>query len=96
LVKSSVSAFRESKYIICCDLRILIISRRQNNLDMNVKYCIVCSFALAIHPKPRDAKDLDIFVEPSRGNGENLINILVEFGFTNTEIKPEDFTKKIR
>ena len=35
----------------------------------SVKYCIVGSFALAIHARPRYTKDMDIVVEPEEENG---------------------------
>jgi len=57
-----------------------------------VKYCIVGSFALAVHAKPRYTKDLDIFVESTRENSEKIVNALKEFGFELKDISSEDFT----
>jgi len=59
-----------------------------------VKYCIVGSFALAVHAKPRYTKDIDILVEPTKENGEKIIAVLKEFGFELKDISGEDFTNK--
>jgi len=59
-----------------------------------VKYCIVGSFALAIHAKPRYTKDLDIFVEPTKENVERIIVALKEFGFELENLSGKDFTNK--
>lgn len=59
-----------------------------------VKYCIVGSFALAIHSKPRYTKDIDIFIEPSEENGEKLIQVLKEFGFQDINLTKKDFTEE--
>jgi len=59
-----------------------------------VKYCIVGSFALAVHAKPRYTKDIDILVEPTKENSEKIIAVLKEFGFGLKDISGEDFTNK--
>lgn len=38
-----------------------------------VKYCIVGSFAVAFHARPRYTKDMDILVEPSVENGKRIV-----------------------
>jgi len=37
-----------------------------------VKYCIVGAYAVAFYAKPRFTKDMDVFVEPTIGNGTRL------------------------
>lgn len=57
-----------------------------------VHYCIVRSYALAFHARPRYTKDIDILVEPSEENAEKLLDVLDEFGFGSLGLTAEDFT----
>ena len=61
-----------------------------------VHYCIVGAFAVAVYALPRYTKDLDIFVEPSMGNGERICRALRDFGFGSLSIEPKDFAQKDR
>ncbi|RLB14432.1 MAG: hypothetical protein DRG63_08505 [Deltaproteobacteria bacterium] len=58
-----------------------------------VKYCIVGAFAVAYYAKPRYTKDIDILVEPSQKNAENLLKALHEFGFGSLALSTQDFTE---
>ncbi len=60
----------------------------------NVKYCIIGSFALAFHAKPRYTKVMDILIEPSVKNAERVINALKEFGFESLGLVKKDFMKR--
>ncbi len=62
----------------------------------NVKYCIIGSYALAFHARPRYTKDLDIFIEPKTENAGKVISVLREFGFQNLDITEEDLVEKDR
>ncbi len=53
-----------------------------------------CSFALALHARPRYTKDMDIIIEPSLKNGQKLGIVLQEFGFGSLNLKPEDFCQE--
>lgn len=55
------------------------------------KYCIVGAFAVAYHAQPRYTKDLDILVEPTLNNGQNIVKALVDFGFGSLKLKAKDF-----
>ena len=57
-----------------------------------VRYCIIGSYALAFHARPRYTKDLDILVEASTENAEKLIRVLKEFGFGSLNLSAADFT----
>ena len=57
-------------------------------------YCIIGSYALAFHARPRYTKDIDILIESSSENVERLLNALDEFGFGSLELKEEDFTQE--
>ncbi len=59
----------------------------------NVRYCIVGSFALAFHARPRYTKDLDILVEPSAQNGQRILSALNDFGFGSLQLSEQDFMK---
>lgn len=59
-----------------------------------VKYCIVGAYAVGFYGYPRYTKDMDIFIEPSLQNGQNIVRALDEFGFGSLKITAQDFTKK--
>jgi len=61
-----------------------------------VRYCIVGAFAVGFHAVPRYTKDLDIWVEPTEGNGQRICLALQDFGFGSLKIVPQDFSKKGR
>ena len=58
-----------------------------------VKYCVIGSFALAIHAKPRYTKDIDILIEPEEKNSSAILRTLRQFGFSSIEITEKDFLK---
>lgn len=57
----------------------------------NVRYCIIGSFALAIHAKPRYTKDMDILLELEEENAAAVIQALREFGFKSPDLSEKDF-----
>jgi len=59
----------------------------------NVRYCIIGSYALAFHAKPRYTKAIDILIEASSENAKKLLNALSEFGFGSLDLSVEDFTQ---
>ncbi len=60
----------------------------------NVKYCVVGAFAVAFYAVPRYTKDLDILIEPTIANAENIIKALKKFGFGSLKLSSKDFVKK--
>ena len=50
-------------------------------LRHEVRFVIVGAHALAHHAKPRYTKDLDLFVEPSLDNAQQIVLALEQFGF---------------
>jgi hypothetical protein len=60
----------------------------------DVRYCIVGSYALAFHAKPRYTKDLDILIEASGDNAENLLRALNDFGFGSLALSSTDFAEE--
>ena len=58
-----------------------------------VEYVVVGGYALAHHGAPRYTRDIDLYVRPSKSNGERIMAALTAFGFGQTGLKPEDFEK---
>lgn len=59
--------------------------------DNAVRYLVVGGYAVAFHGHPRYTKDIDVWVELERGNAQNLIRALDQFGFGSLGLKPKDF-----
>lgn len=59
-----------------------------------VKYCIIGSFAVAFHAKPRYTKDIDLLIEPNNENAEKILTSLNDFGFGSLNLTIEDFNKE--
>ncbi len=57
----------------------------------NVRYLVVGGYAVAFHGYPRYTKDLDVWIELSPENADNIIKALEEFGFGSLGLKSEDF-----
>jgi hypothetical protein len=57
----------------------------------NVRYLVVGGYAVAFHGYPRYTKDLDVWIELSSENADNVLKALEEFGFGSMGLKPEDF-----
>lgn len=57
------------------------------------KYLIVGGWAVALHGRPRYTKDIDILVHRSPENAEALLQVIADFGFSELNIKKEDFLK---
>jgi hypothetical protein len=55
-----------------------------------VHYCIVGSYALAFHARPRYTKDLDVLIEATPDNARRILAALEEFGFRSLDITVED------
>lgn len=56
-----------------------------------VRALIVGGYAFCYHARPRNTKDLDLWVEPTPENVHRLLEALEEFGFGGIGLKPEDF-----
>lgn len=51
--------------------------------DNHVQYLVVGGYAVAIHGHPRYTKDIDIWIEASPDNANNLLQALEQFGFSS-------------
>jgi Aminoglycoside-2''-adenylyltransferase len=58
-----------------------------------VDYVIVGAHSFAFHGRPRYTGDLDILVRATSGNASKLVDLLNQFGFTDTAFKESDFTE---
>jgi hypothetical protein len=56
-----------------------------------VRYLVVGGYAVAFHGYPRYTKDLDIWVEPTPVNAQNIVAALAQFGFASLGLQPADF-----
>jgi len=57
----------------------------------SVRYLVVGGIAVAFHGYPRYTKDLDVWIDVSLENAQNLLNALSEFGFGSLGLTEEDF-----
>lgn len=61
--------------------------------ENNVRYLIIGGYAVAYHGHPRYTKDLDIWIDSSRVNADNMLDALDHFGFGGLGLTAEDFLK---
>jgi hypothetical protein len=59
--------------------------------DCKVRYLVVGGYAVALHGHPRYTKDLDVWIELSPVNANNILNALKKFGFGSLGLKQDDF-----
>jgi hypothetical protein len=59
--------------------------------EHNVRYLVVGGYAVAFHGYPRYTKDIDIWIELTLQNAENILEALKEFGFGSLGLSPDDF-----
>ena len=72
------------------DFREFIESLNANS----VRYLVVGGYAVALHGYPRYTKDLDVWIEPTVQNAQNVLNALTAFGFGSLEISTGDFLEE--
>lgn len=61
-----------------------------------VEYLIVGGYAMALHGRPRQTGDLDLWVQRSPVNARRLLKALERFGFGGLGLIEADFTAKDR
>ena len=65
------------------------------SLNVNsVRYLVVGGYAVALHGYPRYTKDLDVWIEPTAQNAQNVLNALTAFGFGSLDISTGDFLEE--
>ncbi len=58
--------------------------------DHRVKYLIVGGYAVTIHGYPRFTNDIDIWLDRTEVNAQNVLKVLKDFGFEVLKLKVED------
>jgi hypothetical protein len=61
--------------------------------DRSVRFMIVGAYALGVHGRPRATGDLDVWVDPTPDNAENIIRALEQFGAPIGQITAADFSR---
>jgi hypothetical protein len=61
-------------------------------IDQKVRFLIVGGYAVTYHGHPRFTGDLDLWVERSNENAENIVTALKLFGFEAPNLSPRLFT----
>jgi len=56
-----------------------------------VEYLIVGAYAVAVHARPRNTGDIDIFINATPSNAALMFKVLDEFGFDGLNISENDF-----
>ena len=72
------------------DFREFIESLNANS----VRYLVVGGYAVALHGYPRYTKDLDVWIEPTAQNAQNVLNALTAVGFGSLDISTGDFLEE--
>jgi len=57
----------------------------------SVRYLVVGGYAVAFHGYPRYTKGLDVWIELSPENANNVVKALEAFGFGSLDLTKEDF-----
>src|SRR5258706_3261095 len=58
----------------------------------NVEYLVTGGHAVSLHGYPRFTHDVDLFIVPSLGNAQRLLEALMDFGFGTIQMTAEEFT----
>ena len=59
-----------------------------------VKYVIIGATAFPVHGYVRATLDIDIFIEPEKGNAKRTLDALSDFGYDTSEISVDDLLEK--
>jgi hypothetical protein len=62
-------------------------------VDRDVRFLIVGAYALAVHGRPRATGDLDVWVEATPENAENVMGALRQFGAPTEQVTAADFSR---
>src|SRR2546429_6505744 len=66
----------------------------KNFNERQVKYLIVGAYAVMKYTEPRYTKDLDLWIEPTPENAEQVFAALSQFGAPLNEVSMQDFTNR--
>ncbi len=65
----------------------------QSLIDHDVRFLVIGGYAVAWLGQPRNTDDLDIWIDNSETNALKVYDALVDFGFGETELSPELFSR---
>ena len=60
----------------------------------SVRYVVIGATAFPVHGYARATLDVDLFIEPERGNAERVREALAEFGYDMTDATVDDLLSK--
>jgi hypothetical protein len=58
-----------------------------------VEYLLIGGYAVGVHGYPRTTGDMDIWVAANATNAAKLTQVLLDFGFSASTVKPEMFVQ---
>ncbi|MFC2088812.1 hypothetical protein ACFLSX_04355 [Calditrichota bacterium] len=70
------------------DFKEFIILLNKNNAE----YLIVGGYAVGFHSRPKFTHDIDIWINNTKKNAGKIIQVLIDFGFTNLDITIEELS----
>lgn len=59
-------------------------------LENQVEFVIVGAFAVGYWGRPRATGDLDVWVRPTKANGQAVLQALKDFGFVSADLTEDD------
>ena len=59
--------------------------------ENDVRYLVVGAYALSLHARPRNTGDIDIFIDFTEDNIQNLLGAIDDFGFGSLNLSSDDF-----
>ena len=62
--------------------------------EHSVRYVVIGATAFPVHGYARATLDVDLFIEPERGNAERTRTALAEFGYDVTDLTVEELLSK--
>lgn len=61
--------------------------------EFRVRYLIIGGYAFGMHAEPRYTKDIDIWIDSSRGNAKKVLACLREFGAPVSSLVDKNFVE---
>lgn len=62
--------------------------------ENQVEYLVVGGYAVTVHGYPRYTGDLDVWINPTKTNAQNVLSCINDFGFSSYGLTENDFIKE--
>lgn len=62
--------------------------------ENEVEYLLVGGYAVGFYGYPRPTGDMDIWISNSKENARKVFDVLVEFGFSSSDLSPKLFAQE--